>query len=105
MCKGERPVCGTCTQNKHQCAGYGDDTSPTEATKDGKKAARRESTSAAAPAVKIKQEAASQQPSRSHLSHTPSTASHNSDSSPTRRVRRQDDDNGMLARHVALETD
>jgi hypothetical protein len=21
---GERPVCGTCTQNKHECAGYGD---------------------------------------------------------------------------------
>ncbi|KAJ4288595.1 hypothetical protein N0V90_011832 [Kalmusia sp. IMI 367209] len=92
-CSGERPVCGTCTQNKHQCAGYGDDTSPTEATKDSKKVARRESATASAPAVKVKQEAAPQ-PSRPRLSHTSSTASHNSDFSPSRRLHRQDEDNG-----------
>ncbi|CAE7031214.1 hypothetical protein PTNB73_05281 [Pyrenophora teres f. teres] len=43
-CSGERPVCGTCTQNKHECAGYGDDSSPADAQKDGKKTPRREST-------------------------------------------------------------
>ncbi|EOA85393.1 uncharacterized protein SETTUDRAFT_172272 [Exserohilum turcica Et28A] len=41
-CSGERPVCGTCTQNKHECAGYGDDNSATaDAPKDGKKAPAR----------------------------------------------------------------
>ncbi|KAF2202840.1 hypothetical protein GQ43DRAFT_297123 [Delitschia confertaspora ATCC 74209] len=27
-CSGERPVCGTCTQNKHVCGGYGGDNEP-----------------------------------------------------------------------------
>src|ERR1044072_9170626 len=38
-CSGERPVCATCVNNKHECAGYGDDND----AKDSKKAARRES--------------------------------------------------------------
>lgn len=41
---GERPVCGTCTQNKHECAGYGDDNGGGDTQKQTKKpAARRES--------------------------------------------------------------
>ena len=98
-------MCGTCTQNKHQCAGYGDETSPTDATKDGKKVARREATTTNtatatttvnnAPAVKVKQETAAQ-PSRPQPAHTCSTASHTSDVSPNRRLHHQDEDAGML---------
>ncbi|XPS98695.1 hypothetical protein M3J09_007891 [Ascochyta lentis] len=43
-CSGERPVCGTCAQNKHECAGYGDDHGAPDTTRDSKKSARREST-------------------------------------------------------------
>ncbi|KAL5378533.1 hypothetical protein DPSP01_009115 [Paraphaeosphaeria sporulosa] len=96
-CSGERPICGTCAQNKHQCAGYGDDASPTEVAKDGKKVARRESTSNAALALKIKQEAAPQQPSRPQLSHASSTPSYNSDFSPPRRPRRHDEEHNNTA--------
>ncbi|KAF9734888.1 hypothetical protein PMIN01_07791 [Paraphaeosphaeria minitans] len=92
-CSGERPICGTCTQNKHKCAGYGVDTSPTEVVSLGNKVARRETTSNAAPAVKIKQEAAPQHPSSPQLSHPSSTPSYNSDFSPPRRLRRNDDNN------------
>ncbi|KAH8728122.1 fungal-specific transcription factor domain-containing protein [Phaeosphaeriaceae sp. PMI808] len=28
-CSGERPLCNTCINNKHDCAGYGDDSTPT----------------------------------------------------------------------------
>ncbi|KAF1980348.1 hypothetical protein BU23DRAFT_444962 [Bimuria novae-zelandiae CBS 107.79] len=92
-CSGEKPVCGTCKQNKHQCAGYGgDDTSPTEVSKDGKKVARRESTTATTPALQIKQEATSQ-PSRPQFPHTSSTASHTSDYSTSRRLHRPHEEN------------
>lgn len=36
-CSGERPVCGTCLQNKHDCAGYGDDTATSHVSKPPKK--------------------------------------------------------------------
>ncbi|KAF2799673.1 hypothetical protein K505DRAFT_320990 [Melanomma pulvis-pyrius CBS 109.77] len=94
-CSGERPVCGTCTQNKHNCAGYGPDTdnnSPTEATKDGKKAPRRESNaSSSAPVRKPKQEPASQ-PSRPPLLHVESVAFQNSDSSASNHIPKYEDD-------------
>jgi hypothetical protein len=75
---GERPVCGTCIQNKHECAGYGDDNATTENQKDGKKAARRES-SASNSAPSRKQEP----PIDPHLTrpHLPHTTSHTSESS------------------------
>ncbi|KAF2845245.1 hypothetical protein T440DRAFT_502607 [Plenodomus tracheiphilus IPT5] len=38
---GERPFCGTCTQNNHDCAGYGDDNGAGDANRDAKKAIRR----------------------------------------------------------------
>ncbi|KAH9872181.1 hypothetical protein IAQ61_005016 [Plenodomus lingam] len=40
-CSGERPFCGTCTQNKHDCAGYGDDQGASDANRDAKKAVGR----------------------------------------------------------------
>jgi hypothetical protein len=93
---GERPVCGTCTQNKHECAGYGPDTdnhSPTEPTKDGKKAPRRASNaSSSVPARKPKQEAASL-PSRPPLPHVESGASQTSDSSMGNRIPKYEEDN------------
>ncbi|PSN74262.1 hypothetical protein BS50DRAFT_627606 [Corynespora cassiicola Philippines] len=114
-CSGERPVCGTCTQNKHECAGYGDDgntaasasvsgsgssntntnASPITTTaasnaanpRDGpRKAARRESNSAPKP----KQEVAPL-PTRPHLPHTSSSAS---DSSAAMRLPKLEEDNG-----------
>ncbi|KAH7406735.1 pathway-specific nitrogen regulator [Phaeosphaeria sp. MPI-PUGE-AT-0046c] len=53
-CSGERPVCATCVNNKHECAGYGDDSSNTNTTtttttttngesRDSKKPVRRDS--------------------------------------------------------------
>lgn len=75
---GERPVCGTCVQNKHECAGYGDDNGTSEHQKEGKKAARRESSvSNSAPSRK-------QEPpidpllTRPHLPHTTSQTSESS---------------------------
>lgn len=40
-------MCGTCTQNKHECAGYGDDNPAADPPRDSKKAVRRESLVAA----------------------------------------------------------
>ncbi|PVI01200.1 hypothetical protein DM02DRAFT_627850 [Periconia macrospinosa] len=56
---GERPVCGTCITNKHQCAGYGENENAQDTSKDAKKVAPS-STTAPAPAPKIKQEVTSQ---------------------------------------------
>ncbi|KAL1598760.1 hypothetical protein SLS60_007902 [Paraconiothyrium brasiliense] len=56
----------------------------------------RDSTSAAAAAVNIKHEAAPQQPPRPQLSQQSSSASYSSDFSPSHRLRRQDEDNGMV---------
>jgi hypothetical protein len=95
-CSGERPVCGTCTQNKHECAGYGEDTSPTEVTKDGKKTGARGSFSSSAPATKVKQEAVPK-PSRPHLPHESSGTSHKSEASPPRRASQHHGDNGTLS--------
>ncbi|KAF1947544.1 pathway-specific nitrogen regulator [Clathrospora elynae] len=76
-CSGERPVCGTCTQNKHECAGYGDDNGASEAHKDGKKATRRESVSNTAPFRK-NEPPIDPQLTRPNLPHA---VSHNSNSS------------------------
>ncbi|CAI6336632.1 unnamed protein product [Periconia digitata] len=72
-CSGERPVCGTCTANKHQCAGYGgpDDPPPSDAPKDAKKPSLNppsSSSTAPAPAPRIKHE----QSSRLSQPHPPS---------------------------------
>jgi hypothetical protein len=83
-CSGERPICGTCTQNNHECAGYGDDTSPTDTTKNGKKAAARASFSGNAPAATIKQEGAPKPSQASEPSSVAQTPQH-------------DGDNGMLS--------
>jgi hypothetical protein len=92
-------VCGTCTQNKHECAGYGpeNDISPTEANKDSKKAARRESNTSnnVALARKVKQEAAPR-PTRPPLPHVPSNTSMNSDSSANIRLPKAEDGHGTF---------
>jgi hypothetical protein len=78
---GERPVCGTCTQNKHECAGYGDDSATGDAQKEErKKAARRESVSNNPPTPKYGPPI-DPQLTRPYLPHKTSTASHASDSS------------------------
>jgi hypothetical protein len=77
---GERPVCGTCQQNKHECAGYGPDADPalTEANKEAKKTARRESIASAnpPPVSRPAQDAplVSPVPSRASLPHGPAAA-------------------------------
>ncbi|KAF2727312.1 hypothetical protein EJ04DRAFT_479233 [Polyplosphaeria fusca] len=104
-CSGERPVCGTCKQNKHECLGYGSEadpsnpTSPTDTTKDGKKGARRES-NGAANATKIKQEA----PSRPPLQHKSSSASQNPDSPAHHRPFRVDSGDGTGNAALTLST-
>lgn len=45
---GERPVCGTCIQNKHECGGYGNDADPTTlSTSDHSKDLARKASDAA----------------------------------------------------------
>ncbi|KNG44418.1 pathway-specific nitrogen regulator [Stemphylium lycopersici] len=76
----ERPVCGTCTQNKHECAGYGDDNATGDAQKDGNKkpAARRESTVSNSTPTRKTEPPIDPQLTRPPLPHT---TSHTSDSS------------------------
>ncbi|KAF2183744.1 hypothetical protein K469DRAFT_582311 [Zopfia rhizophila CBS 207.26] len=94
-CSGERPVCGTCTQNKHECAGYGPEndshSSPTEGTKDAKKAARRESNAASNPPGRKPSEVAPQL-ARPAMHKATSGASQNSDSSAQKRISKVEDD-------------
>ncbi|KAF2715582.1 pathway-specific nitrogen regulator [Pleomassaria siparia CBS 279.74] len=97
-CSGERPICGTCTQNKHECAGYGADTdnySPTEASKshkDTKKAPQRESNASNHDTARKVKEEAAPQPSRPPLPHVGSGTSQNSDSSANNRIPKYEDD-------------
>ncbi|KAJ4991868.1 hypothetical protein SVAN01_02718 [Stagonosporopsis vannaccii] len=96
-CSGERPVCGTCAQNKHECAGYGDDTGAADATRDGKRAARRESVVSTTPTAPARPLDASTdppaQPIRPQLPHMASSNhSHLSDSSTHPRPPKQEDD-------------
>lgn len=89
-------MCGTCTQNKHECAGYGAETdhSPTDGGKEAKRAARRESNASSNTSTpKLKQEA-TPQPSRPPLPDATSTTSHISDSPANSRPPKRDMDNG-----------
>ncbi|KAH7066996.1 pathway-specific nitrogen regulator [Paraphoma chrysanthemicola] len=102
-CSGERPVCSTCVNNKHECAGYGDDSSTSDA-KDTKKAARREShptNSAPLPPPPRKQEQPiDPQLTGPPLQHAPSTVSQRSDSTSSHILKREDDgnsSNGLLS--------
>jgi hypothetical protein len=74
---GERPVCGTCAQNKHECAGYGDDSAGDAQKEEKKRAARRESGSNYAPSRKY-EPPIDPQLTRPHLPHTMSQTSDSS---------------------------
>ncbi|KAF2011175.1 hypothetical protein BU24DRAFT_466904 [Aaosphaeria arxii CBS 175.79] len=96
-CSGERPVCGTCIQNKHECAGYGPEGDPqthADATRE-KKSARKESLpSTNVPLRKQKLEpvaVAAPQPMRPPLNQSTSNASLNSDTSIHPTISKQDD--------------
>ncbi|KAI8932608.1 hypothetical protein NX059_010107 [Plenodomus lindquistii] len=128
-CSGERPFCGTCTQNKHDCAGYGDDNGPADASRDAKKAVRRGSTTTntTPPTTNINASANAnananantttnsparkvQQPidprlTRPLLPHTLSSASHLSDSSlPHPSPKREDDGGSTSSAGLRLST-
>jgi hypothetical protein len=75
---GERPVCGTCIQNKHECAGYGDDNGSGETPKDSKKATRRESTVSNSVPSRKHEPPIDPQLTRPHLPHTTSQTSESS---------------------------
>ncbi|KAH6644716.1 fungal-specific transcription factor domain-containing protein [Boeremia exigua] len=100
-CSGERPVCGTCAQNKHECAGYGDDTAA-EPGRDSKKTARRESVVSTASATARKSEAPVD-PAESSRPRLPHLASSNvsqlSDSSVNLGALKQEDqdEDGLLS--------
>jgi hypothetical protein len=80
-CSGERPVCGTCQQNRHECAGYGDDNGSMSAdpNRDTKKPARRESNVASTPPVRKLEQPIDPQLTRPVLAHHASTLSQTSD--------------------------
>ncbi|EUC37696.1 hypothetical protein COCCADRAFT_1364 [Bipolaris zeicola 26-R-13] len=84
-CSGERPVCGTCTQNKHECAGYGDDNGAGDAQKNSKKApSRRASTVSNNSTSALKNEAPiDPQLTRPSIPHTTSQASDSSTVNPS----------------------
>ena len=91
---GERPACQTCIQNKHECAGYGDDPSAGDSTKENSRDRARPSGSSVssnafsnAPSYKAEQQPIDPQLTRPHLPHTISTVSQNSDAS----IKRDDD--------------
>ncbi|KAL6703975.1 hypothetical protein ACN47E_008913 [Coniothyrium glycines] len=78
-CSGERPVCGTCQQNRHECAGYGEDSASADASKETRKTARRESNVPNhAPLHKVEQPI-DPQLTRPALPHHASTLSRSSD--------------------------
>jgi hypothetical protein len=74
---GERPVCGTCAQNKHECAGYGDDSAGDAQKEEKKRTARRENGSNYAPSRKY-EPPIDPQLTRPHLPHTMSQTSDSS---------------------------
>lgn len=103
---GERPVCGTCVQNKHECAGYGDDNGSSNAAaatansarevakdaKDGRKASASKEGNASSNALPRKIDPpVDPQLTRPRLPHSLSTASHNSDSTNNHTPKREDD--------------
>jgi hypothetical protein len=92
-CSGERPVCSTCANNKHECAGYGDDnhnsnSTTTSEAKDTKKPAHKQSN---APPQKL-QQPIDPQLIRPTLQPTVSTMSQRSDSTTTSHVWKHDND-------------
>lgn len=105
-CSGERPVCGTCSQNKHDCGGYGPETdnhtsfSPTaEDSKEGiKRSLQGDGSSNPSPIrspVKKSRPPPPTQPSRPSISHTISSDSMNSqasESSANKHTRRHGND-------------
>ncbi|KAF2028884.1 pathway-specific nitrogen regulator [Setomelanomma holmii] len=97
-CSGERPVCSTCVNNKHECAGYGDDNNTSEA-KDTKKAIRRESNPASNAPPRKAEQPIDPQLTRPLLQHTASTVSQRSDSTSSHILKREDDggSNGVLS--------
>ncbi|KAF2828189.1 hypothetical protein CC86DRAFT_206536 [Ophiobolus disseminans] len=99
-CSGERPVCSTCTNNKHECAGYGDDGASDSREK---KPVRRESNTASnAPQRPPRKQ---EQPVDPQLTRPPiqqpaiSTLSQRSDSTSSHVLKREDDggSNGVLS--------
>lgn len=99
---GERPFCGTCLQQKHDCAGYGDDNGPSEANREAKKVMRRASnvpTTASNNATSNAPSRRAEQPidpqlTRPLLLHGTSVVSHNSDSSFTQPSPKREEDPG-----------
>jgi len=91
---GERPVCSTCVNNKHECAGYGDD-----GANDSKKPVRRES-NATNNAPRRLQQPIDPQLTRPPVQQTVSTMSQRSDSTNSHILKREDDggsSNGVLS--------
>ncbi|KAH5752312.1 hypothetical protein HBI88_218900 [Parastagonospora nodorum] len=95
-CSGERPVCSTCVNNKHECAGYGEDSNAANDAKEkeSKKAAPRESN---ASPRKVEQPI-DPQLTRPPLQQAMSTVSQRSDSTSSQILKREDDGtNGALS--------
>jgi hypothetical protein len=89
-------VCSTCVNNKHECAGYGEDSNATNDAKEkeSKKAARRESN---ASPRKVEQPI-DPQLTRPPLQQAMSTVSQRSDSTSSHTLKREDDGtNGALS--------
>jgi hypothetical protein len=101
---GERPICGTCAQNKHECAGYGDDHAATDAARDNKKPPRRERTaSTSAPVAKVEPPSEPPPLTRPQLPHMASSnmsqLSDLSTTTTTTQALHQDGDDAMHAAH------
>ena len=98
---GERPICGTCTQNKHECAGYGDDNGTTYSGRDSKKTVRRESNVSIS--IPLRKNEALDDPPHATRPQLPHMASSNmsqlSDSSSNNHIPKQEgnDENGLLS--------
>jgi hypothetical protein len=89
-------VCSTCVNNKHECAGYGDDSTSTHDAKENKKPARKESN--APPPRKVEQPI-DPQLTRPPLQQNISTVSQRSDSTSGSHLLKREEDgpNGVLS--------
>jgi hypothetical protein len=96
---GERPVCATCVNNKHECAGYGDDNANSDA-KDTKKPVRRESH----PPPRKPEQPIDPQLTRPPLQHTASALSQRSDSTTNSHMLKREDDGGSSSDVLTLST-
>ncbi|KAF1844450.1 pathway-specific nitrogen regulator [Cucurbitaria berberidis CBS 394.84] len=88
-CSGERPECGTCIQNKHDCAGYGDD-STQDATRQGNKAVPKATHGSSNPPVFKVEQPIDPHLTRPPLSHTVSTMAQSPGSTLNPTPRRDD---------------